>query len=405
VAEPPTHADCDIAIAGGGPAGAALALALADGRRRVSVIEARAEAPHGDTRATALSAASVRLLDALGVWPALAPDAVAIRTVEVSQQGHYGRTRLRAADVGLDALGRVVAYPALAGALADAAQAAPGVEWLAPARVSGAQTGTDRVALTVDSEATQRTRAAALAVAADGTRSPLRQALGIETRVHDYAQTAVLATVDAGGDAHTGFERFTADGPLALLPAGGRRRTLVWTRPPDEAAAACELPAAAFAAAVAARLGRSHGPISVQSQPAPWPLQRIEATRDTAARVALVGNAARTLHPVGAQGFNLALRDVCSLAAALEGAADPGAAGPLADWARARRGDRWRTRTFTDVLARGFVRGGRHLGGARAGALLGLDGCGPARDTLTAQTTGLLGGLPRVGRWHLAGRP
>ena len=394
----------DIVIAGGGPAGSALALALADGVRRITVVEARATPPSGDTRATALSAGSVRLLDALGVWPALAPAAVPIRTVEVSQAGHYGRTYLRARELGTDALGQVVAYDALARVLGEAARAAPGVEWLAPARVAAVEPGDDAIELRLDGDEDRPVRRAALAVAAEGTRSPLRDAAGIGTREHDYGQTALLAPIDAGGDPHTGYERFTRDGPMAVLPAGGVHRTLVWTLPPERADAAAGLSPDDFGRRAGSLLGHTLAPVRLRHAPAAWPLHRIEAERGWSGRVALVGNAARTLHPVGAQGFNLALRDVCGLAEALADAPDPGAADVLADWDRARRGDRWRTRTFTDVLARGFVRGGRALAPLRAGALIGLDTCGPARRSLAAQTMGLLGGLPRVGRWRL-GRP
>lgn len=399
-----SHTSPEIVIVGGGPVGAALALALADGARAITVIEARAEPPVGDTRATALSESSVRLLGALGVWPELAGDAVPIHTVEVSQQGHYGRTRLRAEDQGVQALGQVVAYDALARGLADRARGAPGVEWLAPATVAGIDQDAAGVRLGIDGPDGHTERRARIAVAADGTRSPLRERLGIGVREHDYGQTALLLPLETGGDPTTGYERFTAEGPMALLPAGGRQRTLIWTLPPDAAEAMAALAPEQLAERVAARLGRSFGPIIPHGPPAAWPLRRVEAEQGYAGRVALLGNAARTLHPVGAQGFNLALRDVCGLAAALEPADDPGDPGTLAAWARARRADRWRTRLFTDVLARGFVRGGHALGAVRAGALLGLDSCSSVRDGLAAQTMGLLGGLPRVGSWHLERR-
>lgn len=403
MAEPPAHQE--LVIVGGGPVGAALAIALADGARAITVVEAQASPPGGDTRATALSESSVRLLGALGVWPELAGDAVPIHTVEVSQQGHYGRTRLRAEDQGVRALGQVVAYDALARGLAERARGAPGVEWLAPATVVGLDQDADGVRLGIDGPDGRTERRGRLAVAADGTRSPLRERIGIGVREYDYGQTALLLPLETGGDPNTGYERFTADGPMALLPAGGRRRTLIWTLPPERVEAMAALAPERLAEQIATRLGRSFGPIVPQGPPAAWPLRRVEAERGYDGRVALLGNAARTLHPVGAQGFNLALRDVCGLAAALERARDPGDDETLAAWSHARQADRWRTRLFTDVLARGFVRGGRGLGAVRAGALLGLDSCSIARDGLASQTMGLLGGLPRVGSWHLERRP
>ena len=395
---------CDILIAGGGPAGAALALALADGARRITVVEARAQPPQGDTRATALGAGSVRLLTALGVWAELAPGAVPVHTVEVSQAGQFGRARLRASELGTDYLGQVVAYDALARVLAGAARAAPGVEWLAPASVEDIRSEDAAVRLQVLAPDGVCERTAALAVAAEGTHSPLRAAAGIGTRTHDYEQTALLTPVETRGDPHTGYERFTADGPMALLPAGGASRTLVWTLPPERARAHQSLDRSAFAQAVGRCLGRSLGPVVARGTPAAWPLKRVEAQQSWRGRVALIGNAARTLHPVGAQGFNLALRDVGWLAASLATAADPGDPEVLEAWARARRLDRACTRGFTDILARGFVRGGRALAGVRAGALIGLDSCPAAKSTLAGQTMGLIAGLPRIGRWQLEGR-
>lgn len=401
--------DCEILISGGGPAGAALALALADGDRRIAVVEPRPGPPGGDARATALAAGSIRLLDALDAWSELKADAVAIRRVEVSQQGHFGRTRLDAADEGVDALGQVVAYDALARVLSERAMRAPGVEWLSPAVVTGAHA--DAEAMTVqlaepgESGASLPSRRARLVVAADGTQSPLRSALAIGTRVHDYRQTAILADVECAGDPNTAHERFTADGPLAVLPAGGARRTLVWTVPQERAPEVLALEAGDFLAELTARMGRGLAPRRLLRAPASYPLRRIEAHCPVAYRACLVGNALRTLHPVAAQGFNLALRDVCELAAALAEADDPGDEDALQGWMTQRGADQWRTRTFTDLLARWFAEGGKSADGLRAGALLGLDLCPAGRHALASQNMGLLGRLPRVGRWRLEPRP
>ncbi|MDX1609961.1 MAG: FAD-dependent monooxygenase [Halofilum sp. (in: g-proteobacteria)] len=399
--------DCDILISGGGPAGAALALALADGRRRIVVVEPRAEPPTGDARATALAEGSIRLLDALGAWAPLAPDSVAVRRVEVSQRGHFGRTRIDAAEEGVTALGRVVAYDALARVLAGLARAAPGVEWLAPRAVADARGEPEAMAVRIehpDGGAAEERRAR-LVVAADGTDSPLRRALAIDTRVHDYGQTALLVALEAGGDPHTAHERFTDEGPLALLPAGGRRRTLIWTVAPERADELLALSPADFAAAVEGRLGRGQAPVRMLGTPARFPLRRVEAQYASGYRACLVGNAARTLHPVAAQGFNLALRDVCGLAAALAEVDDPGDESAREAWLERREADQWRTRAFTDLLAERFAERGAAPGAVRAGALLGLDLCPAGRHALAAQNMGLADGLPRVGRWRLGPRP
>lgn len=398
------HSDYDVLISGGGPAGSALALALGDGRRRIAVVEPRVEA-HGpdDGRATALADGSVRLLEALGAWSGLAAHAAPIRRVEVSQRGHFGRTRIDAGDEGVMALGQVVPLGVLGHVLAERAQAAPGVEWISGAGVIAAEPDGpgEAVAVGLEAEGGGRACRARLVVGADGTGSPLREALGIATRVHDYGQTAVLAAVEAGGDPATAHERFTDEGPLALLPGPQGCRTLVWTVPNDKAEAMAGLGADGFAEAAALRLGAGLRPIRARGEPVAYPLRLTEAVAIHGPRSALVGNAARTLHPVAAQGFNLALRDVGTLAEAVAGGADPGQVGLLAAWAQLRRGDQWRTRAFTDALARGFHGGGLPGGALRAGALLGLDLCPVGRHALAAQTMGLTGRLPRIGAWRL----
>jgi 2-octaprenyl-6-methoxyphenol hydroxylase len=259
--------------------------------------------------------------------------------------------------------------------------------------------------LALDADGAPEEVTAALAVGADGTGSPLRAALGIEARIHDYEQTALLAEVTTVGEAHTAHERFTGDGPLALLPRGGDRRTLIWTLKRDRVDKVAGLERDELARAVQNRLGASLAPVRVETDPVTYPLRRTVADALTAPRAVLVGNAARTLHPVAAQGFNLALRDVCALAECLTGVTDVGDASALARWRRGRRADQWRTQAFTDVLARYFHGAGPLGGGLRAGALLGLDTLAPARHALAAQSTGMLGGLPRVGAWQLRRQP
>ena len=398
-------ADYDLIIAGGGPVGSALALALADGRRRIAVIEAREGLPPTGTRAIVLAAGSVRLLDALGVWESLAANAVPVSRVEVSQQGWPGRTRIDAGEEGVVALGRVVTYGALARRLAESARDAPGVDWMAPATVYGAADEVDHVRVDLrpgggagtDGD---RSLTAALAVAAEGTDSPLRQALGIALRVHDYDQVALVMDLATRMPSSVAHERFTADGTLAVLPRAGAHATLVWATSTQQADTLAALARADLGERVDARLGSDLRPVRVESDPERYPLRRVEAERLRAGRGVVIGNAARTLHPVAAQGFNLALRDACTLAEHLLAAPDPGAGAVLAGWERDRRLDRWLTRDFTDLLARGFGHGPRLLAAPRAGALLGIDACPAARGLLAAQTMGLASGLPRIGTWR-----
>lgn len=394
-------ADCDVLVAGGGPVGSALAVALADGRRRIVVVEAQAGPPGGDARATVLADGSVRLLDALGVWAGLAGSAVPVRRVEVSRRGYFGRTRIDAAEEGVAALGHVVSHDELATALAAAARDAPGVEWVDAARANSAEIDGDAVRVCVERGDAAGSCAARLVVAADGTRSPLRDALGFRVSVYDYGQVALLATLRTACAPHTAHERFSDGGALALLPAGDRRSTLVWTVAADRADALVDLPRQEFAAAAGRLLGRSVCPVESLVVPVAYPLKMVEADRLVGERAVVVGNAARTLHPVAAQGFNLALRDVCALAEHLAEHDDAGASTALAAWSRARHGDQRRTRAFTHALARYVGHDGWIPAGVQAGTLLGLDLCPAGRHALAAQAMGLLGGLPRVGRWRI----
>lgn len=392
--------DYDTLIAGGGPVGSALALALAQGGQRVAVIERRAELPPAGNRAIALAAGSARLLDALGLWSTLASDAVGIRQVEVSTNGHFGRTRITAAEMGLPALGYVVGYGALARTLAASARDHPDIDWLAPTEVTDAHVEDAAIRVTTEMAGDQAGYSARLAVAAEGTESPLRRAFGIGTYSHDYAQHALIFDVNAGGDATVAHERFTRDGTLALLPRGGARRTLVWALDAETAAERADWPLEYLQQRLAAELGADHAPLQLNGTPVSYPLQRVEAETLVAERGVVIGNAARTLHPVAAQGFNLALRDTCALAERVLAAADPGDAGVLAAWQRSRRPDQWLTRDFTDFLARAFGHAPPALGGVRAALLLGLDLCPAGRQLLADQTTGLAHRLPRVGRWR-----
>jgi len=345
-----------VAIVGGGPAGMALALALHQQGSASEIFDARARgAAINDKRILALSHGSRQILERLGVWHGI--PATAIDTIHISQRGRLGRARLTAREEGVPALGYVVNAGALAAVL-DAAVAQAGIPFHEQQKVGAGDTA--RYALTAWAEG---------AVAeADAT-------------VRDYGQRAVLCTATTHEPhRHAAWERFTPDGPLALLPHGntGNQHAVVFT---CASAAATQL-AAQDDAGFLARLQSQFGTRLTFTTVGPrvsYALGLRYRAQVVAERQVWIGNAAQTLHPVAGQGFNLALRDIMELADTLTAAADPGTAALLARHAARRRLDRQATIRFTDGLARLFANDFPPLAHARGATLLGLDLLPPLR--------------------------
>ncbi|OBS08047.1 2-octaprenyl-6-methoxyphenyl hydroxylase [Acidihalobacter prosperus] len=393
--------DFDILVVGGGMVGASLGVALAAPGRRIGILEARPYGSPGqpsyDDRSTALALGSRHLLERLDVWPALQAEAAPIAHIHVSDRGRFGAAHIDAAEQGVRALGYVAPNRAIGAALLPRLQQAEGVELLAPARVADLlqpQGDDDRVEVRlVDAVPAQRLRAR-LVIAADGTASPMRERAGIPVETRAYGQVALIANVSVSRPrAGWAYERFTADGPLAMLPMGGARYSLVWTHREVDAEAALALDDGCFLAALQQHFGWRLGRIEAVGQRASYPLGLTRALETSRGRVALAGNALHTLHPVAGQGFNLALRDVEALARALEGAADPGAPGVLARYARMREGDMRTVVSLTDAMVRLFS-GQRPLPGfLRSLGLVAAD-CLPDLNRLLArQHMGLYGAV------------
>ncbi len=395
----------DIAIVGGGLVGASLACALVPQGWSVALIEAqspRASAPTWDERNLALSRRSVQALESLGIFAHAAPEAFPIRAVRVTSRGDFGAVRIRAADYALPSLGHTVPARALGAALEARLGTLSNLTRIVPATVTrvfcGRGGGPDSadasigaapsglpplpqngqrmpVRVRLDQCGETREIEARLVVGADGTDSFVRQAAGIAATTHDYAQTAIVATV-VGSRPHDGtaYERFTDTGPIALLPLSDDRAGLVYTVASDDAARVLALDDAAFLAEAGERAASPLGALRRVGRRQPWPLRRVEASALVGERVVVVGNAAQTLHPVGAQGFNLGLRDVLALASLLEDRAlDPGDPAVLARYAAARTADRTATTHGADALVRWFASDRELVRLARSASLAMLD--------------------------------
>ena len=299
----------DLAIVGGGPVGAALATALDGSGLSVAVLEARARLEARDPRAIALSQGARLILERLGAWDRLDGKATPIETIHVSQRGGFGRAELAANELGVPALGYVAEYGDLYGALV-AQLMATGTQVLTGAQVQAVKATGAYGVVEYQQEGEARLLTANLVVLAEGGRGlpASRQ------EVKDYGQTAVVCTVvTEQPHAHRAYERFTPEGPMALLPLHAGY-ALVWTVPQAKAQRILGLDDAAFLAELQAHFGDRQGRFATASARAAFPLRLVTAKPEQGPRILRIGNAAQTLHPVAGQGFNLGLRDAWKLA-------------------------------------------------------------------------------------------
>jgi len=403
-----TSPDYDIAIVGGGMVGASLACALGGSGLRIAVIEAIALGDPGqpsyDDRTIALAYSSRRIFEGIGVWGNIAQrSASPIEHIHISDRGRFGFTRLHASDMGIEALGYVAETRALGAALYEAMATYPNVELVCPASVSDVHVQPDRAELIIELDGKQRTISARLAVAADGGNSPLRRAIGIESRKHEYDQTAVVANVTPGHDHNnTAYERFTSTGPLALLPMPGKRCAVVWSTNRENVETILGWSDEEYLAQLQQRFGDRLGRFERAGKRVAYPLALTRVKDSVSDRIALIGNAAHTVHPVAGQGFNLGLRDVATLAQVVVDAEragkDFGSIAVLRPYAEWRKRDNQRVATFTDGLVRIFSNDFLPLMLARNAGLSLVNLFPSIKRTFIRRTSGLNGRLPRLAR-------
>ena len=395
---------CDIAIVGGGLAGASLALALAPLGYDVKVIEAvayQADAqPSYDDRTLALSHSTCRILAAIGLWDDLATQATAIRQIFISELDRPGRLVLDPAELGLTEFGHVVEARSFGAAVSAKLQQLQDPEVIAPAQVVGVETGQDTALLTLEREGAEQQLAARLVVAADGANSFIREHLRIPTKRFDYGQTAVNCNFTPG-IAHEGraFERLTQTGPFAVLPHTQGRCGLVWTLATGEVREIMELDDEAFLARARARFGNDMlGEWSRAGRRSPYPLKLVRAREDVRQRLVILGNAAHAIHPIGAQGFNLALRDAATLAEVIadDFDGDPGSAELLYRYSRWRQPDQRGTIATSDGMTRLFAHPSALAAGLRSGALLAHALSPALRRRAAIKAMGYRGRIPRL---------
>lgn len=394
----------DVVIVGGGLVGASLAIALQRIGVDCALVEATAAgAPPAvfDQRNLSFAAATVNALTALGVMARLRSATGPIRRIHVSRAGDFGRVTLDAADYDRPWFGQVVVARDFGLALEARLAELPALARYRPARFVRLGAVVDgRRPVVIAGDSGEQTLNARLVVGCDGTTSNVRQAVGIGTDEQDYLQTLFVARARAErGPDGTAWERFTDSGPTALLPRGDRHYGLIHTVPRAEAAAVAALDDAAFLARAQAAIGWRAGRLLEVGPRSAYPLARVLARELVAERVVLMGNAAQTIHPIGAQGFNLGLRDALTLAELIEhDRNDPGSAGQLAAYVARRGPDREQTLAFSDGLAR-FTGNERPAArGLRSLGLLAASASGSLKATLVGGAMGFRGEVPALCR-------
>jgi 2-octaprenyl-6-methoxyphenol hydroxylase len=387
--------------------GASMALALARLGLEIAVIEptpVRSNSqPSYDERTTAFSAGSQRILQQMNLWPALAEHATPIEHIHVSERGRHGISRIHAADEGVEALGYVMPNRVYGAALNTELRDRGGVNMLCPASVESVrmESAGARVRIAVEGRDTET--GAKLLIVADGARSPLRERLGIEAAIHDYGQSAIIANITPSEHhGYWAYERFTSQGPLAMLPMGEGRVGAVWTVAAEAAERAVEMDHATFLHTLQELFGWRLGRFERAGRRFSYPLKRLRANRQVGARYAVIGNAAHALHPVAAQSFNLSLRDVATLAEVIGDAVargeDPGAIAALERYVARRRRDQWLTTRLTDGLISTFAPRFLPFAKARNAGLIGFDLLPGVKRRFARQMMGLAGRLPRIPR-------
>ncbi len=398
----------DVLIAGGGFVGLSLGLALArlapEGFR-VAIVDRRPlDAEIRDARASALTAASRNLLQALGVWQKIESGAQPIETIEITDSPLDARERPRfiGFDNSLEEAGRsgahIVENAPLLKALAEAVAAEPGIEMIAPDAVEDIAAGPFGISCTLESGGTIE---ASLLVAADGRRSNLREKAGIKTVAWGYDQRGIVTTV-AHERPHHGkaIQHFLPAGPFALLPLTGNRTSIVWTEEKDEAARIMGLDEAGFLRELEKRFGSQLGALSLTGPRQDFPLSLHLARSFTAPRFVLIGDAAHGVHPLAGQGLNIGLRDVAALAEILvEGARlglDAGDAAQLERYARWRRFDSAISALAMDMMNRLFSNDSAIARTFRDFGLGVVDRLPGVKRVLVKEAAGGTGRLPKL---------
>lgn len=386
-------------IVGGGLVGASLAIALDAAGIAATLVESTAPRagaqPSYDERNLALARASVNGLESIGVWRHAHEAATPIRHIHVSRTGEFGSARMDARKQGVDALGWTLPARELGAALLRRLDECTRLIRLAPATLVAIEPLANGWRARIRTADGERCIDTTLLVGADGSESFVRSQLGIVAKHHDYRQSVFVCTVTPErAHAHRAWERFADPGPMAVLPLAEGRCGLVLTVAADEADAVAALGDDDFIALAQHRFGWRLGRLSRPGKRHPYAIHRIAAERIIASHAVLVGNAAQTIHPIGAQGFNLGLRDALTLAELVGASADPSSAAMLAAYAARRAPDRQGTMAMSHGLVQLACLPQPLLAPLRSLTLLAFDRLPPLQRALARRGMGFRGEPP-----------
>lgn len=401
--------DYDVVIIGGGLVGASLACALAPLGLKTALVEAvtfrTSSQPSYDDRTLALSASSCKILQGLGIWPKLEQNATPIREIQVRELDRPGRVIMDPAELGLDRFGHVLEARVFGAVMAETLPQLKNVDFLCPVSVTAIEPGEAACRLEIQGDNGAETIHARLVVGADGAESFVRESLGIETERYDYGQSAVICNVTTEEE-HRGraFELFTPSGPMAVMPHVEGRCGLIWCVPTEDVEALLNLSETAFMRQANERFGRRLGRFLKMGKRSSYPMKLVRAKEDIRPRTVILGNAAHAIHPVGAQGFNLGLRDAATLAEVLadavrrDPAADPGEMELLRRYSTWRKPDQEGTIAYSDGLARIYSNTLPVVSAARLAGLLAHAFVPSLRKRMAVQAMGFRGRIPRLAR-------
>ena len=404
--------DYDLTIVGGGMVGASLACALGNHPLQIAMVEAYSQEmntpPSYDDRAIALSYGTSQIFRTLGIWEQLSSKVTPIKHIHVSDRGHIGVTRIDHSEENVDALGYVITARDLGQVLYSALSQYNNLHIIKPAQLTELSFTDSYANATItfnqdSSEADTKVVSTKLLVAADGGNSSVRQLLNIDAHQYDYQQTAITANISVS-QAHNNiaYERFTAQGPLALLPMQDQRCSLVWTRQTDNVEPIMAMSDKEFLQQLQTEFGGRLGQFTQVGKRSTYPLKLVRANAQVQKRVALIGNAAHTLHPIAGQGFNLGMRDVATLAQVIveehQAGRDIGLLRVLQPYQQWRQQDHQRIIGFTDNLVKVFSNRFAPLALTRNLGLVATDVFPPLKHLLAEHTMGMAGRLPKLAR-------
>lgn len=399
----PSPLHCDIAIVGGGVAGTTLACALKNSGLNIILLDALSPT-HAASRQQvyAISLLSGRIWDGIGVWEQILPKITTFHQISLTDSGE-AEVRFRQTDLGLDRLGYVAEHTPLLTTLQSFLKDAENVTCLSPAEVVNIEYQPDGVTISVQREGEMQTLRSRLVVAADGSKSRIREAAGIQTQGWKYWQSCITVKVKPEKPhGNIAYERFWPSGPFAILPLTDNRCNIVWTSPHEDAKALAELDDKAFLTELSRRYGSQMGNLEIVSPRLVFQVQLMQSDRYVLPRLALVGDAAHCCHPVGGQGLNLGIRDVAMLAQVLQAAhqagEDLGDLRVLQRYERIRRWENWVILGFTDFLDRFFSNEFLPFVGVRRLGLWTMRHLYPVKAVALRLMTGLLGYTPKLAR-------